>query len=119
MSAHKYDLRMPAKYRVLSDEEMEYDGGITPWNLIASAVITTVGIATTMVGLATNNDKLKMAGNVLTFVGLAASGYGIVANGGRLLAGSTSTWVGANFAFDATLGVGLGIAGLIPWASGK
>ena len=73
----KHELVMPKRYTDLSEEEMEYDGGLL--NFIVSAIVTGAGLAATTYGAITGNQAAKNAGNALLVVGLVITGVGTLA----------------------------------------
>ncbi|MDR1404129.1 MAG: hypothetical protein LBJ20_00980 [Candidatus Methanoplasma sp.] len=68
-----YEMKMPKMYVELSEDEMEYDGGL--FGLLLSAV----GIGLSIIGEATGNQTIKKVSNVVTVIGAVASfGAGLV-----------------------------------------
>ncbi len=84
MRTESYEILMPEKARVMTEEEMEYEGGFAWW--IPSAAVSAVGWVCTGIGYATDNQTLKDVGSVCTGVGILLSGVGAVAGGVELAA---------------------------------
>jgi len=103
----RIEMKMPAKYVELSEEEMEYDGG---WvNFAAALIVSGIGMITSIVGAATGNDTLMMIGTVCTVAGLALTGIGACSAIGTIFSGTATaaqvTAAGINLASYATIGV--------------
>ncbi|MDR3074442.1 MAG: hypothetical protein LBU30_00175 [Candidatus Methanoplasma sp.] len=60
-----YTLEMPVRYRELSEDEMEYDGGWNPLAMISTAISITLNVASS---LDPNNDLLRKAAIASTVV---------------------------------------------------
>jgi len=76
MSARKYEMKMPERYRELTDEEMEYGGGFL--NIPASIGLFVVGTIATVAGNYLDDDRLKAIGTACTIIGIASTGIGAV-----------------------------------------
>jgi len=105
----KHELVMPKNYAELSENEMEYDGGIF-WSIALSVG----GWVCTGVGMATNNDTLKAVGTAATFAGIATTGYGLLTGIVSAATSTTfSTAAGAALVYNSSFGIAdaaLGIA---------
>ena len=98
------ELRMPARYADMTEDEMEYDGG---WiNFVVGAVASIGGLACTALSHS-GVIKDEKANQILKYVGIGCTIVGIVSLTGGIGAAATSssftTAQGAMLVSDITL----------------
>jgi hypothetical protein len=128
-NVNNYEMKMPKRYVELSEEEMEYDGGIF------GIVLSLVGLGLSVAAAATGNKTLSTISNVVTVAG-AITSFGIsaplavvgkqmtVAVTKQVVSGATKTSVSlvknnvdaaGNYLAGAGLDVGSTIVGVATW----
>jgi hypothetical protein len=85
-----YELVMPKNYANLSEEEMEYDGGLL--NFLASAVLTVASIGLSAAAKVTSNDALQYASYACSAASVVCS-FGVTAAVGAVAKGATNVAV--------------------------
>lgn len=110
----KFEIVEPKNCTRMSKEEMVYDGGFLHWGV--SLGVSLAGWGMRIIGKKTHNRALSKIGTGIMWVGIVSTGCGIF---GGVRAATTTAFCGAkgmtqaaNFAYNSTIGVLDGCAGL-------